>query len=110
MTGIIIYLFSVFISSCSQILLKKSANKQYKSLLKEYLNLRIIIAYTLFFSSTILSIIAYRYIPLSTGTILETSGYIFVAILGFRTLNEKFSKKKCIGLIFILTGIIIFNL
>ena len=36
--SVCILLFSVFISSVSQILLKKAANRTYESPLKEYLN------------------------------------------------------------------------
>ena len=36
-TFILLFIFSVFISSCSQILLKKGANKTYDNILQEYL-------------------------------------------------------------------------
>ena len=45
---VFIYIFSVFISSVSQILLKTSANKKYESRIREYLNPRVIIAYGIF--------------------------------------------------------------
>ena len=35
-TFILLFIFSVFISSCSQILLKKGANKTYKNIIEEY--------------------------------------------------------------------------
>lgn len=108
--GILIFVAGVFVSSVSQILLKKSAEKKYESRLKEYLNLRVIIAYLIFFSATLCSVFAYRYIPLSLGPILEASGYIFVFILGYLFLKEKFSPRKIIGLITILVGILIFSL
>ena len=47
---IVIFLCSVLIASISQILLKKSANKQCDSKFKEYLNAPVIIAYFMFFA------------------------------------------------------------
>lgn len=104
---ICIFLISVFISSVSQILLKKSANKNYKSIIYEYLNPQVIIAYSIFFCSSLLTILAYKYVPLSMGPILESSGYIFVTVLGYYYLHEKISKKKWVGMFCILVGILI---
>ena len=110
MKYIILFLSAVFISSVSQIMLKKSANKTYESKLKEYMNPWVIIAYGLFFGATLVTVIAYKYIPLSLGPILESAGYFFVTILGMIFLKEKVGKKKAFGLLIILIGIIVFNL
>ena len=105
-----LFFVSTFIAAVSQILLKKSADIQYENIIKEYLNFKVILAYSLFFLSSIITFIAYRYVPLSRGVILETSGYIFVFILGFLCLKEKFSKRKLLGVVLIMMGIIIANL
>ena len=110
MKYIILFLSAVFISSVSQIMLKKSANKTYENKLKEYMNPWVIIAYGLFFGATLVTVIAYKYIPLSLGPILESAGYFFVTILGMVFLKEKVGKKKALGLLIILAGIIVFNL
>ena len=107
---IVIFLISVFISSVSQIMLKKSANKTYKNKLQEYLNFVVIVAYGLFFASSLLTVLAYKYVPLSLGPILEASGYIWVTILGYVFLKEKVTTKKKIGIMFILLGIVVFNI
>ena len=107
---IIIFLVSVFISSVSQIMLKKSANVTYESKIKEYLNPKVIIAYGMFFCSSLLTILAYKYVSLSLGPILEASGYIYVSVLGFLVLKEKINIKKIAGMLLILGGIVIFNL
>lgn len=44
-----IWMFSVLISSFSQVLLKIAANKKYDSRIKEYLNPIVITAYGIFF-------------------------------------------------------------
>lgn len=110
MKYIILFVFSVFISSISQTMLKHSADKKYDNPVKEYLNPFVIIAYALFFGSTIMTTLAYKYVPLSMGPVIEASGYFFVAMLGYFFLKEKITKKKMIGLIVILAGIIVFNL
>ena len=106
----LIFLFGVLISSVSQIILKKSAQKEYPNKVREYLNARVIIAYIIFFGATLCSLWAYRVIPLSLGPILESAGYIFVTALSWLFLKEKITKKKMFGLSVILAGIIIYAL
>ncbi len=110
MKYIILFICSVFISSVSQTMLKISANRQYANVVNEYMNPLVIIAYIMFFGSTIMTTFAYKYVPLSMGPVIEASGYFFVAILGYIFLKERFSKRKIIGLFVILVGIIIFNI
>lgn len=91
-------------------MLKKSANRRYDYAVKEYLNPLVIIAYFLFLISTILTTLAYKYVPVSLGPVLEASGYIFVAVLSFLFLKEKISRRKFFGLMIILLGILISNI
>lgn len=105
-----VFLVSVFISSVSQILLKKSADKTYDSKLREYLNPLVIIAYGMFFCSMLITMYCYRFVDVSAGPILESAGYVFVAILGYIFLKEKFTKKKVIGMVVLLCGIALFAL
>ncbi|MBK6087618.1 EamA family transporter [Ruminococcus difficilis] len=106
----LIFVFGVFISSVSQIILKKAAQKEYPNKIREYLNARVIFAYIIFFGATLCSIWAYTVIPLSLGPILESAGYIFVAVLSWLFLKEKITKKKMLGLSIIIIGIIIYSL
>lgn len=103
-------LFSVFISSVSQILLKKAADKIYKNPLMEYINPLVAIAYAMFFCSIFLTMFALKKLPLSMSPILESTGYLFVSVLGYIFLKEKFGKKKIAGLFLILVGIAVFSL
>lgn len=105
-----VFLGSVFISSVSQILLKKSADKTYDSRLKEYLNPLVIIAYGMFFCSMLITMYCYRYVDVSAGPILESAGYVFVAVLGAIFLKERFTAKKVIGMLVLLSGIALFSL
>ncbi len=107
---ILLFLFSVFISSVSQILLKKSAGTVYENRWKEYMNPRVITAYGIFFLSTLATMWAYKAVPLSLGAVLEATGYLWVTILGILFLKEHVSVKKWIGLGLIILGIVIFSL
>lgn len=104
-----VFLCSVLISSISQILLKKSADRTYDSRLKEYLNPLVIIAYGMFFCSMMITMYCYRYVDVSAGPIFESAGYIFVGVLGYIFLKEKFTAKKIIGMLLIMIGIVIFS-
>ena len=102
--AVIVMLVSVFISAVSQILLKKAANRRYSSWIREYLNLRVIAAYGMFFVSTILTMLALKYVPLSMQPILESTSYIYISVMGYFLLKERFSRKKILGLGLILLG------
>jgi drug/metabolite transporter (DMT)-like permease len=103
----LLMLTGTFIASCSQIVLKKAADKEYPNKLAEYLNPMVIGAYIFFFGASLCSVMGYKVVPLSIGPILEASGYIWVAILGKIFLKEKISAKKAIGLVIIIAGIVI---
>lgn len=106
---ILIFILSVMVASVSQILLKTSADREYEKWYQEYLNVKVIIAYGMFFISTVITVLAYKYVPLSLGPVLESTGYIFVALLGYFVLKEKIPARKMLGMIVIIIGIVIFN-
>jgi len=103
-------LVGVFISSISQVMLKKAALKTYSSKIKEYLNPLVIIAYVLFVGTTFLSILAYKGIPLSMGPVLEATSYIYVTIFGVKIFGEKINIGKILALVLIVGGIVVFAL
>lgn len=109
-TAVCVLLVSVFISSVSQILLKKAADRTYESKLAEYLNPLVIGAYAMFFCSVILTMLALKYVPLSMSPILESTGYIFVSVLGYFFLKERFTGRKLVGFALILIGIAVFSI
>lgn len=100
----------VFISSVSQILLKKSANKEHGSFIKEYLNPIVIVSYSIFFIATLMSVYAYKGIPLTMGILLDSTGYLFVTVLSAIFLKEKPTVKKVIALGIIISGIVVYSL
>lgn len=107
--GVIIILSSILLTSLSQILLKKSTEKKYNNIIREYLNLNVIFAYGMFFVTMFLNIIALKYITLKSMQVFMALSYFCVLILSRFILNEKITRKKLIGNIIIIIGIIIFN-
>lgn len=105
-----ILLLSTFIASVSQVMLKKSAAKHYDSPLGDYLNPLVIFAYVLFVGTTLLSVIAYRGIPLSLGPVLEASGYLYITAFGVLIFKERMTTRKIVALGLIIVGIAIYAL
>ena len=92
--SVLIFIVSVCIASISQLLLKKSANQEKKSKWEEYINPYVIIAYLLLFSSTILTMIAYKNLDLSMGVVIESISYIIIAVASYFLFQEKITKNK----------------
>ena len=105
---VLLLLFSVFISSVSQILLKKSALESHSSWLKEYLNIKVISAYFLFFCAVLIDLIALKFVPVSFVPVIETSSYIFIIIFSRIIFKEKISLKQYSAIVLILAGILIY--
>ena len=105
---ILLLLFSVFISAISQILLKKSALETHKSWLYEYLNIKVISAYFLFFCAVLIDLIALKYVPVSFVPVIETSSYIFIILLSRLVFGEKISLKQLLAISLIISGIVIY--
>ncbi len=106
----ILALVSVFISAISQVILKKAAQKEYASVIQEYLNFPVISAYGIFFLATVLTVLAYKGIPLSMGGVLESTGYIYVTFFGWKLFHERITAKKLIALALIIAGICIYSI
>ena len=104
---IILFLVSVLIASFSQVLLKKSANKKYERTIDEYKNKTVLFAYVLFVLSTLLTMFAYRGVNLSLGPMLESVGFVYVAIMSNLMLKEKITKKQVMAICLIMLGIIV---
>ena len=97
--SVCLLLLSVFISSVSQIILKKAADKTYESTLKEYMNPMVIGAYGLFFCSVILIHAGFEACAsFHCHRSWNSTGYIFVSVMGYIFLKERFSRRKLYGL------------
>lgn len=101
---------AVIVSVASQMLLKRGATKQHKSFLSEYFNPWVISGYLLLIGSTLLIIFAYRGVDYKNGPVIEALGYLLIMFLSRIFFGEKITKKKLIGNLIILAGVIVFYL
>ena len=105
-----LYLLSTFLASVSQVLLKKAALREHKSLLAEYTDWRVVLGYGLFVGCSLLTMLAYKGVPLNIGPVLEATSYIYVTVFGVTIFKEKLNRHKLIGLALIVLGIIVYSL
>jgi len=103
-----ILVLSVMVASISQILLKKSTLRPHISWLREYMNVQVISAYLLLLLSTILTILSYRGITYKNGIMIDATGYLFIMVLSFLFFKEKITRKKLIGNVLIVIGLIVY--
>lgn len=95
----------VFIASVAQVFLKKSANKQHSSVFAEYLNINVIVGYSMMFISTLCSVYALKIIPISLAMLLDATAYIFVCIHSYIFFRERICFQRVTALFLILSGI-----
>lgn len=99
-----------FFSAASQVLLKQSAGKTYKSVIFEYLNWRVILAYGISFSVLLVNTYAYTIVDMKYGAVIDTFSYVFVMVLSYLILKERFSKGQLIGNLIIITGVMVYTM
>ncbi len=73
---------------------EKAALREHKSVLAEYTDWRVILGYGLFVGCTLLTMLAYKGVPLNVGPVLEATGYIYVTIFGVTIFHEKMNPRK----------------
>ncbi len=110
MSPYLLYASSVAISAVSQILLKKSAMQKHGSLVREYLNPYVIIAYGMFFGAVLVGIFALRGMEYKNGPVIESLGFVLVLLLSRLFFGEKLTGRKIAGTLCILAGMVVFYL
>ena len=105
---VLFLLFSNFIGAVSQVLLKKSAMQSHKNFVREYLNVKVVLAYALFFSAVFIDLTALKIVPVSYVPIIEASSYIFAIILSRVFFGDKITLKRAAAIALIIAGIAIY--
>ena len=105
---LLLALLSVIIASFSQVMLKLGAGKTYHSKIREYLNFYVITGYGMLFVSMILTIVAYSHLSYLSVPVVEAVGYVLVPVLSYFIFKEKITKRKLLGILFILLGIMVY--
>lgn len=108
---IFMFALSSTIAAFAQMLLKKSAGETHKSLIFEYLNWKVIVGYFMMFAGMLLGVVGYgRGVQVKQGPVMETIGNVWVVILSRIFFGEPITKKKVLGNILIIVGIVIFEM
>ncbi len=104
-----IVVVGIFACSVAQLLLKKSANRQHRAPIYEILNIRVIVAYTIIFTSLVVNIWALSHsVQLKDIALLESLGYVFVPLLSWTILREKINPRTLLAIACIIAGIVVF--
>ena len=100
---------NVFLSSISQMLLKKGADNNHTSIVTEYLNPWVVGGYAILGCTLLINVFALsKGVKLKELSIMESLSYFFVPILSMLLFKEKLSSRKIASIFLIIIGIIIF--
>ncbi|WP_410982205.1 EamA family transporter [Bacillus cereus] len=106
----LLFIFGIILANYSQILLKKATLQEYDSKLREYVNPYVIIGYSLFVINAGLNVIALKGLSLKQASALESLSYLIILVFGWYFLGEKITKRKVIGNIIIVIGVVVFSI
>lgn len=98
---------SVLVASVGQILMKMEANQEHTGFWSRYLNFRVIFAYVLMVVSLFLNALALRGLPLSVLPCITSTSFIWIIFLSAIVFHEKPTRKKVMGALLIVLGIIV---
>ena len=107
----LLLVMGVFFSSCCQVILKRKALEKKRSVFSQILSGRVLFAYFVFFSATMINVYSMREgVQLKDLPILESLGYVFVPILSYMRLGESVSRKTVVSILLICCGVFVFYL
>ena len=93
-------LFSVFLASCTQVILKKSAMNERLSGLSYFVNPATVTAYSIFLDCL-------SHLPMITVNVLECSAYVYILFFDRIFFGKPITMRKVGGNLMIIAGIII---
>ena len=106
----LILFITTFFTAFSQVLMKQSAQREYKSWIYEYLNWRVILAYGIAFTVLLVNTYAYTEVEIKYASIIDAFSYVNVMIFSYVLLKEEFTKKQLLGNLIIIAGILVYTL
>ena len=89
---------------------RRSANIRYENRIREYLNFRVILSYTIYMLILLLNTWCYTKVDMRYGPVIDTAAYVFVLLLSHFILKEKITKGKIMGNLIIIAGIPLLDL
>ena len=101
----------IIFTGVSQVLLKIGANHGYKQkFIAAYVNPYTFIAYAFYLIVTILTVHALRGTQLKYFYAISSLKFVLVLVLSKLMLNESLNWEKIVSVVFIVCGIVVFNL
>ena len=100
-------LFSVFMASCSQVILKKSAMNERLSGFSYFVNRATVSAYAMFLACSLLTFYCLSHLPMVTVNVLECSAYVYILFFDRIFFGKSVTLRKVVGNLLIITGIIV---
>jgi len=109
---ILLAIFIQFLVAYGQYHLKVGARRLNlkKDLAYNIRNWNILLAIILFLTTTVLSIITMRFMEFSIFYSFTALNYLFIMLLSWKILKEKFDILRILGNLLVIIGVIIFNL
>ncbi len=104
-----IMFLSAFLAAFAQMLLKKSADEPHRNLLSNYLNIKVITGYAIFFSTMLLNVYAFTAVPYKFGAVINASSYTFALLLSIAMFKDKFTWRAICGNLLIILGIAVYS-
>lgn len=105
----LLVIVSVLAAAGAQMLLKRGAQEQYPSFIRQYLNLWVIGGYGIMGCSLLLNIFCMRHgVQVKEVSIIESLSYLFVPCLSWLFFKEKITWRKAGGIVVIMMGMVVF--
>ncbi|MBR5964582.1 MAG: EamA family transporter [Treponema sp.] len=105
---IAVLVFNCFLCAFSQVLLKKAAQKEWGSFIRQYLNAYVVLGYSLFFVVLAVNVWILRYVPVNIANpVCESLPLVISFFTGMFFFGEKLTKFKVLGALAIVAGILV---
>lgn len=100
-------LLSVFMASCTQVILKRSAMNESLSGISYFVNPATLTAYSIFFCCCLLTFYCLSHLPMITVNVLECSAYVYILFFDRIFFRKRITARKIAGNLLIVGGIIL---
>lgn len=100
-------LFCVFLASCTQVILKKSAMNERLTGISYFVNPATVTAYSIFLGCCLLTFYCLSHLPMITVNVLECSAYVYILFFDRIFFGKRITMRKIGGNLMIIAGIII---
>ena len=105
----LLVIVSVLAAAGAQMLLKRGAQEQYPSFIRQYLNLWVIGGYGIMGASLLLNIFCLSHgVQVKEVSIIESLSYLFVPLLSWLFFKEKITWRKASAIAVIMVGVVVY--